>query len=225
MDNLFNEPIWVGVAKQKYEQKLKQFAENVSYTTNYIDCGQTNHKIKVYQHFVGKLIEIAAYACFRKNNLAPNIFPDFNIYKGENKNWDADLYIGTNKVSVKGQDVTSARQFGLSWTFQDIKKGRSDRALYNTEEVIVPGLYCNNIDDKQTLHTIIFPPIKMKNAKFDNPVKHFLYGKKKVLYAKDNYPTLNEWLNVHNIDLRKREKVYGKDSKTGKMKCFERVVT
>jgi hypothetical protein len=209
MLNIFNKPVELFISKKKYEKKLSDFAYNVSKTTNYNDCGQTNFKLKVYQHFIGKLIELGLFLYLTSENISINE-PDFNIYNGKEKSWASDAVIDNYfRVSVKGQDVSSAHRFGLSWTFQDIPGGRSDVMLaeHDDSKIIIPGLY-DNLQIYQTnnfncYYLILFPPLHLNNIKWGKPLKKSLVGTKRILYACDNYPDLNQWTKLYNLNLDK----------------------
>jgi hypothetical protein len=137
--------------------------------------------------------------------------PDFKIYKGKDKSWGSDAIVANYfRVSVKGQDISSAHRFGLSWTFQDIAGGRSDTMLVSNDDskIVIPGLYDNlqiyQPSDFNYYYLILFPPIKIGEVKWGKPFKKSLVGTKRVLYAKDNYPKLNQWLKLYGMDLSKK---------------------
>jgi len=193
-----DKPHSISISKTRWEKKLVSFSERVSRTTNYSDCGQTSLTFKTYQHFVGKLIELSVFFLLTEYGFDPKE-PDFSIYEKKDKSWLSDLSVDGFDISVKGQDLSSAKRFGLSWTFQNIQDGRKDSALRKQNEVVMPGLYDNS--KKTNYHTIIFPPKKMGEILFEEPKKDSLKGKKKVMYAHSNYTDVNKWLTEADIKI------------------------
>lgn len=192
---MIKDPICVYISK-KHSKKVMRFAEKVSMTTDYSDCGQNNFNIKVYQHYVGKLGELAVYLYLKDEHDITE--PDFKIYKAKDKSWDSDLKVEDKCLSIKSQDIKSAKKFGLSWTFQHIKGGRSDSSI-KKNIIVIPTLYDNTYYND--LRIIIFPSIKINDVKFGEPKKQTLKGKKIVMYAIDNYNLLNEWIERFGLNL------------------------
>ena len=194
---MIKDPICVYINK-KHSKEIMHFAEKVSITTNYSDCNQNNFDLKVYQHYIGKLGELAVYLYLKKTHNITK--PDFNIYEIKNKSWDSDLKIDNKHLSIKTQDIKSAKRFELSWTFQYIKNGRKDYSIKNNI-IVIPTLYDNYY--YHDLRIIIFPSINIKNIKFGEPKKQNLKGKKIIMYATDNYNynLLNEWIKKFNLNL------------------------
>jgi len=191
---MIKSPVCVYINKN-HSKEIMQFAEKVSITTNYSDCNQNNFNLKVYQHYIGKLGELAVYLYLKdKHNITK---PDFKIYETKNKSWDSDLKISNKHLSIKTQDVKSAKRFELSWTFQYIKNGRKDSSIKNNT-IVIPTLYDNNY--YKDLRIIIFPSINIKEIKFGEPKKQSLKGKKLVMYATDNYNLLDKWIKEFNLD-------------------------
>lgn len=190
---MINEPICIYI-NNKHTDNVMKFAEQVSLTTNYSDCGQDNYNLKVYQHYIGKLGELAVYLYLRdKVNITK---PDFEIYHGKRKSWDSDLKSEDINISIKTQDFRSANRFGISWTFQYIKNGRADSSL-REKHIVIPTLYDNTYYDRTRI--IIFPSRKMEEIIFNEPKKESLKGKKLVMYAKDNYELIDSWIKEFSI--------------------------
>lgn len=192
---MIKEPICVHIS-DKHSEKVMDFAEKVSLTTNYSDCGQNDYRLKVYQHYIGKMGELATFLYLRKGYEINE--PDFKIYHGKDKSWDSDLKVGKVHISIKTQDISSAKRFGLSWTFQHINGGRSDASI-KSETLVIPTLYDNSYYDKTRI--VLFPSIDIRDVVFGEPKKESLKGKKLVMYANDNYKDLDEWLEDLNIEL------------------------
>jgi len=193
---MIKEPICIYISK-KHSKKVMEFAELVSLTTNYSDCEQNNYKLKVYQHYIGKLGELAVFLFLRKNYDITE--PDFTIYNKKNKSWDSDLKVKDIHISIKTQDIASAKRFGLSWTFQHIQKGRKDSSIKNKHTLMIPTLYDNRYYN--SLRIIIFPSLEMQEIVFGEPKKKSLKNKKLVVYAEDNYNSLTEWLDKFKLNL------------------------
>jgi len=192
---MIEDPVCVYISK-KHSKKVMRFAERVSMTTNYSDCGQNDFNLKAYQHYVGKLGELAVYLYLKDSYDITE--PDFKIYEVKDKSWDSDLKIENEHLSIKAQDIQSAKKFGLSWTFQYIKGGRSDSSIKKNITVI-PTLYDNTYYND--LRVVVFPSIKIENVKFGEPKKKSLKGKKLVMYAEENYELLDEWIERFGLDL------------------------
>jgi len=179
---------------KKHSNEIMDFAKKVSMTTNYSDCGQNNYNLKVYQHYVGKLGELAVWLYLRDSHDITK--PDFKIYNKNCKSWDSDLKVNDTHISIKTQDITSAKRFGLSWTFQHIKNGRKDSSI-NHNPLVIPTMYDNTYHDE--IKVSIFPSLYMKDITFGEPKKLSLKGKKLIMYAKDNYKSYNQWVEKFKL--------------------------
>ena len=94
------------------------FADAVTETVNYRDSNQTVKQKVRDDHFVSKLGEEAVRFVFEGRDCIIK-GPDYTIYSGKQKSWDADLRINNLDVAVKSQRRSAAKRYGLSWTFQD----------------------------------------------------------------------------------------------------------
>ena len=162
-------------------EKAKLFTDEVIGTVDYSDSQQSN-KRKIWQdHFISKIGEEAVYQVFSQftDNLTE---PDYTIYFGKNKSWDADLKVNANDLAVKTQTKSSADKFGLSWTFQ-CGKQRKDTILDQPESWVC-FVQC---DDSNTQYNcIVYPPIQIEEIKFGKPKLLKLRGEKLVVYAEEN---------------------------------------
>jgi hypothetical protein len=157
--------------------KAKQFAKDVTATTNYKDSRQSNI-VKVEQdHFISKLGEEAVKLVFEKFAKAIK-GPDYTIYKSRQKSWEADLFIDDVPLAVKTQSAEAAKKYGLSWTFQ-AGPVRRDPILEKREAwVCFVAL--------RSFSTLkVYPPYQIKDLKFREPKLKKLAASKLVVYAED----------------------------------------
>jgi hypothetical protein len=157
-------------------QKAKEFAIQVTATTNYADSNQLS-AIKINNdHFISKIGEEAAKLVLSK--YAQVNGPDYTIYHGKAKSWNDDLYVNNIGLAVKTQKRSMAQKFGLSWTFQS-GPNRCDIILKKTEAWVVFVEY----DDISGNVCYVYPPFRMKELTLGEPVLKKLKGFKKVVYA------------------------------------------
>lgn len=161
--------------------KAKDFAKKVSPTVGvpgkgYRDTHQLNLPKIEHDHFVSKLGEEAVRIVFEQLNRRVS-GPDYRVYQGMQKSWDADLYIDGMGLAVKTQTVLSAKRFGLSWTFQ-AGAYRKDPILDHPEAWV-----CFVEVDETTYRCRVYPPCQIRDLKFGEPKLDKLKGTKKVVYA------------------------------------------
>jgi hypothetical protein len=157
--------------------RAQTFAEAVIDTVNYRDSNQSQKQKIRDDHFVSKLGEEAVRAIFESRNCAVQ-GPDYSIYTGKEKSWDADLKINSLEVAVKTQRRSAAKRYGLSWTFQDSPE-RRDPVLTMPDAWVAFVVY----EDKKTSYEcVVYPLLKIKQLIFDSPLLPHLAGKKKVVY-------------------------------------------
>lgn len=169
------------VLDQNLVIKAKDFAKRVTPTVGvsgggYQDTNQFNLQKIEKDHFVSKLGEEAVRIVFEQLNR--RVWgPDYQVYQGAKKSWDADLYIDGIELAVKTQTVASARQFGLSWTFQ-AGSYRKDPILHTPDAWV-----CFVEIDDTTYYGRVYPPYQIKELQFAEPKLNRLKGSKKVVYA------------------------------------------
>lgn len=146
-------------------------------TVDYRDSNQTQLKKIRDDHFVSKLGEEAVRAVFEARNCKVD-GPDYEIYKGKEKSWIADLKINDLDVAVKTQRRSAANRYGLSWTFQDSPKRRDP--ILETPEAWVSFVVFE--DTGPGFECVVYPLLKVRTLVFDPPVLPHLAGKKKVVY-------------------------------------------
>ncbi len=176
----WTKPIRIELDKEKVSL-AKEFAKAVAVTTNYSDSNQTNRAKIEKDHFISKLGEEAVYQAYKLFTDEISV-PDYTIYAGDNKSWDSDIIADGLRIAVKAQAVTAAERYGLSWTFQSSEK-RTDPILKQPDNWVC-FVEC---DDLHEYMCKIFPPVQIKALKFSEPVLEHLKGKKKVVYAKENF--------------------------------------
>jgi len=158
-------------------QKAKNFAAQVTATTNYADANQFSTTKISNDHFISKIGEEAVKQVLGK--YATVVGPDYTIYPGKMKSWADDLYVNGTGLAVKTQSRTMAQQFGLSWTFQ-AGPNRCDIILKKPDAWVAFAAY----DDIKGNVCYVYPPFQMKELILGEPVLQKLKGFKKVVYAK-----------------------------------------
>jgi len=157
-------------------EKAKNFAAQVTATTDYSDANQFSDTKIQNDHFISKIGEEAVKHMLSK--YATVTGPDYAIYHGKEKSWADDLYVNGIGVAVKTQKRTAAKQFGLSWTFQ-AGPNRCDVILNKPDAWVVFVIY----DDVASNVCYVYPPFQMKELTLGEPVLQKLRGYKKVVYA------------------------------------------
>lgn len=153
------------------------FADAVIATVNYKDSNQSI-KAKIRDdHFVSKLGEEAVRFVFEKRDCVVE-GPDYTIYSGKGKSWDADLKINDLEVAVKTQRRSAAKRYGLSWTFQDSPE-RRDPILDMPEAWVCLVVF---EDLKPDFECVVYPLRKIKQLIFEAPRLSRLIGKKQAVY-------------------------------------------
>lgn len=166
---------------QDVVEKAEKFTNQVIGTVNYSDSRQSN-QVKVWtDHFISKIGEEAVYEVLKK--YTDNVVePDYTIYEGKAKSWDADLKVNGIDLAVKTQSKSAANRYGLSWTFQS--GGFRKDPILNRPNDWVCFVLCD--DTNNSYNCTIYPPIQIKELVFGEPRLAKLKGEKKVVYAKDN---------------------------------------
>ena len=105
-------------------EKCQEFAKAQLETSkdHYARRRQTNPDKIIVDIVTGKLGEIAAARLLRSNEFK-NKGPDFQIYEGRKKSFDADLSSGKFNFHCKAQNQESASKYGPSWILQWGGKG------------------------------------------------------------------------------------------------------
>ncbi len=157
--------------------RAQTFADAVIDTVNYRDSNQTKKQKIRDDHFVSKLGEEAVRAVFEARNCIVQ-GPDYSIYRGKQKSWDSDLKINALDVAVKTQRRSAAKQYGLSWTFQDSPR-RRDPVLDLPDAWVCFVVY---EDLEAGYDCTVYPLLRIKQLIFDPPLLAHLSGKKKMVY-------------------------------------------
>ena len=161
---------------QKTISHAKEFAEAVVQTIDYSDSNQSIRKKIEEDHFISKLGEVAVASHYKFMGCQVE-GPDFTIYLGDYKSWESDLIIDGIPLAVKTQKRSSAKKYGLSWTFQS--SGQRRDPILDKPDAWVIFVECNDEDD---FSCILFPPKQMKDLILSEPKLKHLVGKKKVFY-------------------------------------------
>src|SRR5438874_2666458 len=93
-------------------QKAKKFAEAVVGTVDYTDSNQSTKSKIQDDHFISKLGEEAVKKVFEERG-SKVVGPDYTIYHGKRKSWNAVLLINDIEVAVKTQKRSAANKYGL----------------------------------------------------------------------------------------------------------------
>ncbi len=110
----------------KLHDAVKKFSEDFTATKKQVYANRSQYDLnKIYQDcYLSKLAEFAAWK-YLTVNLAN--YPQYKPTKQPSlvllrrANWDADLYNDKYKFAVKSVTESTAKAFGLSWTFQQSK--------------------------------------------------------------------------------------------------------
>ena len=152
------------------------FADSVTSTVNYRDSNQTVREKIRDDHFVSKLGEEAVKFVFEARNCQVE-GPDYQVYAGKGKSWEADLKVNGLEVAVKTQRRSAANRYGLSWTFQDSPE-RRDPILDMPDTWVCLVAY---EDLKDGHECVVYPLRKIKQLIFEEPYLKKLVGKKQVV--------------------------------------------
>lgn len=167
-------------------ERATAFASAVVSTVNYRDSKQTVKQKIQDDHFVSKLGEEAVKSVFEARDCTV-IGPDYNVYAGKGKSWEADLKVNDLDVAVKTQRRSAAKRYGLSWTFQDSPE-RRDPILDLPNAWVCLVVF---EDLKDGYECVVYPLRKIKQLIFEAPRLSRLVGKKQAVYL--------ETLQAHKV--------------------------
>ena len=161
--------------------KAAHFAAQVTPTVGtpgkgYGDSSQYNLEKIRHDHFVSKVGEEVVKEVFGSSGRTVR-GPDYRIYEGKQKSWDADLFMDGVGLAVKTQTTKNAERYGLSWTFQ-AGQYRRDPILSQPESWV-----CFVEFDEAREQCWVYPPYQVKALVFGEPRLERLKGSKKVVYA------------------------------------------
>jgi hypothetical protein len=172
----FREPQIVHLSPEAVA-RVTAFADAVTGTVNYRDSNQSIKEKIRDDHFVSKLGEEAVRFVFEKRDCKIE-GPDYTIYSGKQKSWEADLKVNDLDVAVKTQRRSAANRYDLSWTFQDSPE-RRDPILDMPEAWVCLVVY---EDLKDGYECVVYPLRKIKQLIFEAPRLSKLAGKKQAVY-------------------------------------------
>jgi hypothetical protein len=165
--------------KKEVIEACKKFSEKC-YLTNIDEYEKRNQfdndKIK-NDICIGKIGEVGVYYILLKMGIKDVSFPDFNIYKRNEKNFNSDLKTGKFNLHIKTQTKKSALRFEESWMFQ--KKDCVVKAPKDNDFFIGAIYDEDNFELKIALSNFV------KLLKFDKPKLQKL-SSKVCIYLKDN---------------------------------------
>jgi len=169
-------------------QRARTFAQAVTPTVGqpghgYRDSSQNNLG-KIHQdHYVSKIGEEAVKTVLRSCG-ATVLGPDYTVYAGHQKSWEADLEVNGIPLGVKTQTQEAAERFGLSWTFQWGQQ-RRDPVLLDPDAWVCFVLFAETLS-----HCWVYPACQIQELTLAEPRLARLKGEKKVVYAQDLPPHL-----------------------------------
>jgi len=172
----FREPQIIHLSPEAVE-RATAFADAVTGTVNYQDSNQSAKRKIRDDHFVSKLGEEAVRFVFEKRDCTIE-GPDYTVYSGKRKSWDADLKVNDIEVAVKTQRRSAAMRYGLSWTFQDSPE-RRDPILEMPEAWVCLVVYEDLLNGHECL---VYPLRRIKQLIFEAPRLSKLIGKKQAVY-------------------------------------------
>lgn len=99
--------------------RCEDFAnEQIDTSINHYKKRKQGNRDKIIQDIVtGKLGELAAHRLLKRHGIHAKE-PDFNIYIGRKKSFDADITWKGNNFHCKSQTEESANKYGTSWILQ-----------------------------------------------------------------------------------------------------------
>ena len=156
--------------------RARRFAAAVVGTVDYSDSNQHLAKKIEQDHYVSKLGEEAVVLVLRSKGLTVR-GPDYAVYTGKRKSWEADLFVDEVPLHVKTQTAASGARYGHSWTFQNSAR-RRDPVLHE------PGAWVCFVTAYER-HCLVYPPYRMGELTLGDPKLAHLVGKKRVAYAED----------------------------------------
>jgi len=158
--------------------RARFFAERVmaTFPQGYGDTGQHNLAKIQADHGVSKIGEACVAAVFRRCG-QPVTGPDYEIYAGNQKSWDADLTVAGVPLAVKTQTQAAAQQYERSWTFQASPQ-RFDPILQEPAAWV-----CFVVWDEKAAIAAVYPPYQIRELVFAEPKRAALQGTKRVVYA------------------------------------------
>jgi hypothetical protein len=163
-------------------ERAKTFAQQVTSTTNYADSNQIIRDKIFDDHYSSKLGEEAVKKVLSQYTSVKG--PDYTIYIGKDKSWEDDLFIDGEGIAVKTQKRSSAKKYGVSWTFQ-AGALRRDKVLDRPDAWVAFVVY----DDIEHHAFYVYPLMQIKQLIFKDPVLPHLKGHKLVVYA-DTLPKM-----------------------------------
>ena len=142
----------------------------------YARRGQTDKDTIVRQIMQGKIAELLIYRHLKAKFTIGE--PDFNIYRGKQKNFDADLTDGCLRFHIKNQEYESARKYGTSWVFTP-----SDPLITEpeAEDILVLAVLKN---DTVKILGFLSALTAKEQSLYGDPKLRRLVGHKVVLYYK-----------------------------------------
>lgn len=174
------------VSQEIYDLCNKFAEKSVDSSVDHYEKRNQSNKANIKEQIsIGKVGEFGAY--FYLQGMISNISkPDLKIYNSENKSFDYDLKSDKYNVHVKSQLMTTAYEFGLSWTFQYGNKnsGHFDSHIFNNDlnqHIILTLVHPTFVDVLSFCNVKVLHEYNL----FKDPKVDKLKGIKKVIYYDD----------------------------------------
>lgn len=140
----------------------------------YARRGQLDKDTIIRQIVQGKIAELLVFYHLQDSFKVKE--PDFAIYRGKKKNYDADLTDGFLQFHIKSQSEESAQRYGTSWVFTP-----TDPLVITPEAEDILVLVLTKHDTVRIVGFLSALTAQQKNL-YENPKLTRLIGHKVVLY-------------------------------------------
>jgi hypothetical protein len=159
-------------------ERCYEFAQAQYKTSSgmYAQRGQTDKVAIIRQIAQGKIAELMVYKYLKQQFSVRE--PDFQIYTGRRKSYEADLTDGFLRFHIKAQDYESARRYGVSWVFTPKDPLLTEPAA---EDILVLVLLKN---DTVKIMGFLSALTAQEKGLYADPKLKRLKGLKAVLYLK-----------------------------------------
>ena len=168
-------------------ERCQEFAHEQIDTSlsHYRKRKQGNREKIIHDITTGKLGEIAAHRLFRRNSIFAKE-PDFEIYEGRKKSFDADISWKGFKFHCKAQCEDSANKYGVSWILQWGGQGHGhvDKLFKSrtNEDYLIPTLVH---DDYVEIFGVIPVKVLFDKGMIKPPKVKWLEDNKRAIYLED----------------------------------------
>lgn len=190
------------ILTKKELEKCMQFAENSvdSSLSHYKRRNNTSRSRIIQDIYTGKCGEIGVYKILKSLGYEVNQ-PDFEIYEGRKKSFNADMTYGNYNIHCKAQNEESATKYGISWILQygGSGWGHTDKLFKNRSkfDILAPTLI---IGDEVQLFGLIRVDDLFKKDMIKMPSCKWFADTKRAIYYDDikSLSHYNKWRRMEN---------------------------